>query len=338
MATLRPGNRIRLRGMSLIELMVALGIGMFLIIGALTVFAQSRATYALNESVARLQEASRYFFDVVEPDIRMAHYWGLTTETSLIDGRAQAQHAQSPLSPANDCGRNWTVNLDLAVAGSNNGYVFSCPAYGSAAASADTLVVRRASTAPVTAPAANTLYIASSRADGAVVFEGPASPEDFSAAVSATHELIVNGYYVSRNSSLDSPGNPVPSLRRKHLRNGGATGPAIVDEEVLPGVEDMQIEFGIDTDSEGATGFGVVDRYLGPDEPLLDPSHAAFDEHARILAVRVWLRLRSERPEPGVAETAGYSYADQTTAAFNDGYRRIVVSKTIYLRNAGSSS
>jgi type IV pilus assembly protein PilW len=338
MSTLHPGNRIRLRGMSLIELMVALGIGMFLIIGALTVFAQSRSTYQVNESVARLQEASRYFFDVVEPDIRMAHYWGLTAETSQVDGRAQPQDAQSPLSPANDCGRNWTVNLDAAVAGSNNGYGFSCAAYGSAAAGADTLVVRRASAAPVADPATNTLYIASSRADGGVIFEGPAPPEDFGAAVSATHELIVNGYYVSRNSGLDSPGNAVPSLRRKRLRNGGANGPAIVDEEVLPGVEDLQIEFGIDSDSVDAAGFGVVDRYLAPDDPLLDPSHAAFDEHARILAVRVWLRLRSERPEPGVAETAGFSYADQSTAAFNDGYRRIVVSKTIYLRNAGSSS
>lgn len=338
MATPHFGDRNRPRGMSLIELMVALGIGMFLIIGALTVYAQSRSTYQVNESVARLQENGRYFFDVVEPDIRMSHFWGLTADTSQIDGRAQPHEAPSPLSPANDCGRNWTVNLNRAVEGSNNGYDFSCPAYGRTAAGADTLVVRRASVRLVAAPAANTLYIQSSRANGAALFEGPALPDGFSDSTSAMHELIVNGYYVSENSSLDTETNTVPSLRRKLLRNGGAGGPVIVDEEVLPGVEDLQIEFGVDTDVPGNREFGVVDRYLDPDDPLLDPSHAAFDEHARILAVRVWLRLRSERPEPGVPVDAGYSYADQNIAGINDGYRRIVVSKTVFLRNARGSS
>jgi len=44
------------RGMSLIELLVALAIGGFLIIGAVTLQSQTRKTFSINEQSARLQE------------------------------------------------------------------------------------------------------------------------------------------------------------------------------------------------------------------------------------------------------------------------------------------
>jgi type IV pilus assembly protein PilW len=330
--------------MSLIELMVALGIGTFLIIGALTVHIQSRSTYAINESIARLQENGRYFFDAVEPDIRMARHWGLISEASAIAGRASPTDPTSPLSPENDCGPNWSVNLDDGVSASNGSYGFACPPYGTAASGADTLVVRRASVALIDAPENNTLYIQSSRGAGGALFIGPDIPAPFhretleaSQESSETRELVVNGYYVSTNSSLDAPGNTVPSLRRKLLRQGGANGPVVVDEEVLPGVEDMQIEFGVDTDPFGDADYGNVDRYIHPDDPTLDEADPAFAAHARILAIRVWLRLRSEWPEPGQAGESSFTYADQHATDVNDGYRRIVVSKTIYLRNAAGA-
>ena len=330
--------RYRQRGLSLIELMVALAIGLFLIVGALTVFVQSQSTSQVNDSIARLQENGRYFFDVVEPDIRMARHWGLTTRSSLVAGRAAPNDPVSPLAPANDCGPNWTVNLDEAVTGSNNTYGFTCPPFGYVAPGADTLVVRRAAVTPVDRPEENALYIVSSRAAGATLFRGPTIPGTPDSESSEIRELIVSGYYVSRNSSLDSAGNAVPSLRRKRLRNGGAGGPVVVDEEVLPGVEDMQIEFGVDSDREGDAGYGSVDRYLDPDDPVFDHSHPAYNEHARVLAVRVWLRLRSERPDSGLSENTGFSYADRNTGALNDGFRRIVVSKTIFLRNASTAT
>ncbi len=42
------------QGLSLIELLVALAIGSVLIVGAVYVFSRGRATYSVNESVARL--------------------------------------------------------------------------------------------------------------------------------------------------------------------------------------------------------------------------------------------------------------------------------------------
>jgi type IV pilus assembly protein PilW len=47
-------------GMTLIELMVALAIGAFLMIGAISVFVQSRTTFRVTESVSRLQETARF--------------------------------------------------------------------------------------------------------------------------------------------------------------------------------------------------------------------------------------------------------------------------------------
>ena len=70
-------NRMRSRsqGFSLIELMVALVIGSLLIAGTVFVYVQSRNSYGVNETVARLQETARYAMSVVEPDIRMSSYW-----------------------------------------------------------------------------------------------------------------------------------------------------------------------------------------------------------------------------------------------------------------------
>jgi type IV pilus assembly protein PilW len=327
----------RIGGMTLIELMVALGIGSFLMVGALTVFMQSRTTFRATEAIARLQENGRYVFDVIEPDIRMAHYWGLRTRSFAITGRATPNDAVSTLSPASDCGTNWSVHLDQAVEGSNNSYGFTCGAFGNAVGTADTLVIRRAALDIVAAPVANTIYIQSSRSDNSTLFTGTTVPAGFLADTSETHELVVNGYYVSQNSSLDTAGNPVPSLRRKFLRNGGG-GATIADEEILPGVEDMQIQFGVDTDLEDGVDRGVVDRYVNPDDAILDDTDAAFNPDAEILSVRIWLRIRSERPENGLPDDAGFTYADQNVGPFNDGFRRIVVTKTIYLRNARPAS
>ena len=102
----------------------------------------------------------------------------------------------------------------------------------------------------------------------------------------------MNGYYVSPTSTL---GAGIPSLRRKRLVNG----PQVIDEEVLPGVEDMQVELGVDTDPFGAATRGSINRYVNPGAPMLDPASPLFDPNAQILAVRVWFRIRAEAIENG---------------------------------------
>lgn len=318
--------RERIAGMTLIELMVALAIGAFLMIGAVTVFMQGRTTFRVNESMSRMQENARFALDTLEPDIRMAHYWGLTTRTAKILGRlAVTEDETDPSLGPDTCGINWTVDLDRAIDGTNNDYAWpACAAGGGAQAGADSFVVRRVSEDPVV-PAANTMHVQSARYEDSQVFIGATIPAGYlPPPASQTHRLIVNGYYISAASTNDDVGNPIPSLRRKTL----ITGPAIEDQEILSGVEDMQVQFGIDTDAAGTPERGSVDQYVNPGDPLLDT--------AEILAVRIWLRVRAERRENGFNDTTNYLYADQDFTPTGDDarFRRIVVSKTIYLRNA----
>lgn len=324
----KPVSRRRIAGVTLIELMVALAIGSFLLVGAVTVFVQSRASFRVADSISRMQENARFAFDELEPDVRMAHYWGLTSRTHKIQGRA-GPNEPIAFAVGNDCGPNWAVNLDAEVGGTNNGYAWQCSANGGAQPQADTLVVRRAAEEP-SAAAENTLQIQSAPVQDSRLFVGDALPAGYTAAGSQTHRLVVNGYYVSPTSSLSTPGNAVPSLRRKTL----VPGPRIEDREVLPGVEDMQVQLGVDTDAVGSPNRGTVNRYVNPGDPVLDPSASAYLPDAEVLAVRIWLRLRTEEPETGFTDTASYSYADRNDPPPEDGYRRIVVSRTIYIRNA----
>jgi len=341
-------------GMTLIELMVALAIGMFLMLGAVTVFVQGRSTFRTTESVSRVQENARFALDTIESDIRMAQYWGLTNRTDSIIGRA----TEAPLdttTPAtlDDCGANWPIDLDTAVAATNNGYNWACagdnadvgtPAIPAslgppptaaipATPGSDSFVVRRVAENGLTSGEVNTIsaaspgtvFVQTSRDEGRI-FTGN-TPADFTASVQELHQLVVNGYYVSRQSTTSFPPDAsgtqqnVPSLRMRTLVAGGV----IQDREVIPGVEDMQIQFGIDTDPPGAPDRGAIDRYVNPGDALLGTSV--------VLAVRVWLRVRAERIEVGFVDRTTYNYADEN-ATYNDNFRRVVVSKTIYLRNA----
>ena len=326
-------------GLTLVELVVAMAIGSFLVVGAITVFNQGQAAFRVNESSARLQENARLALAILESDVRMAGYFGLTSRASVIVNKASAtEPIPADLAVRNDCGQNWAIDLDAPVSGANNGFDWgTCEPYGRANADADTFVVRRASEAPTPADElrAGTLYLQSARYGVGLIFTS-GSPMDYSLPPpgSRSFRLVTRGYYISEHSSLDEPGNPVPSLRVKTLA-GGSRGPGIVDREVLPGVEDLQVQFGVDTDPVGHAGRGSINRYVNPGDPIIDPNTSAYLPEARVLTVRVWLRLRAELPEQGFVDTREYVYADQLHPAMNDRFRRLVVTRTIRLRNAG---
>ncbi len=62
------------RGFSMVELLIALVIGLFLIGGILQAFLSSNHTYLLNESLAKTQENGRFSLEFVSRDIRSAGY------------------------------------------------------------------------------------------------------------------------------------------------------------------------------------------------------------------------------------------------------------------------
>jgi type IV pilus assembly protein PilW len=325
------------RGVGLIELMVAMLIGLFLILGAVTVFNQSRNTYRASEGVARLQETARLAMDVIESDIRMANYWGMNNRADYIVNRAgpsqpppaefNAQQ-QTNVSLCGTAASNWVINLDEYLGGSNNSYGLQCAA-SNYQAGTDVVFIRRANEARPLALDPNRVYLQTSRIQGTLFVPNPACtiptdpnciPAAYLPPASESRELEARAYYVSSQSTLR---NDVPSLRRKRFAsvNAAIATNAVLDEEIVSGVEDLQVRLGIDTD-----GDSNIDQYV---EPGGVPGTAA------VVSVTVWLRVRAEDRDFGHRDETAYQYADMA-AAFtpNDNYRRILVSKTIHIRNS----
>jgi type IV pilus assembly protein PilW len=327
-------------GLGLIELLVALVIGLVLVVGAVTLHQRSSAVARTAETVARLQEVARLAFDVLEADVRMAGFWGLHNRADFIVNRAASGTSlPAPFTATQGAridlcggtGSNWAIDLDAYIDGSNNAYGWPCAAVGGAAAGSDTLVVRRAAADRLSSLEADRIFVQSSRLEGAL-FVAAASclsatdpaciPALYWPATSQSRELVVHAYYVSQQSTQRAD---LPALRRKSFGNvnAGAVANAISDEEIVAGVEDLQVRFGVDSD-----GDANVDMYADP---------GAVPAGASVMSATFWLRIRAEEREVGFVDGVAYQYADMTAPlTLGDNYRRLVVAKTIQLRNARS--
>ncbi len=365
-------NNHRMRGLSLVELMVALVLGSVLIGGALFMYSEGRGAFTVNERMSALQDASRYVIALLEPDIELAGYYGLTGAAESVrfvsggdPGNVVAMPARlrqrrllaadpQPTALANlgasahVCGLNYAVDVTLPIEGSDDAYLSgpdataACDPVGGARAGTDTLTVRRVATQPSN-PQAGRLQIYAprlrSRSAHFMFVDGtaPGAVNDDN----RVHDFVVRKYYISQNS-VGRPG--FPSLRVKTLTRVNGE-PAFTDQEVMPGIEDLQVQFGIDTgdyNNDGAidAGWDVnrddipeadgrATRYVDPDFPNL--------ARYQVVAVRFWLRVRSDQPEPGFDDQRPYNYANiptYTPQGAERQFRRVLVSRTVALRNS----
>jgi type IV pilus assembly protein PilW len=315
--------------MSLTETLVALAIGTLMIAGAATGYAKARDAYAALEANARLQETARYAMALIEADVRMAGFWGLTN-------RAESVTASASLAfPARCGGAAWVTDTLRFIDGSNNAWLPApnCAALsGGAQPGTDVLVVRRASagritpqSATVAAPNRDRVLVVTDRVRGQVFV-----PQDLSnvippgyatfddpgqAPLADTRVLIVHAYYISASSSAAAG---YPALRRKTL----TAGPDIGDEEIIAGVEDLQFQVGVDTNADWQ-----ADAFVNP---------GTVPATAKPVSVRIWLRLRAQERDNAFTDDRATTYADRTVDASGDHFRRLLVTKTLQLRNSGS--
>jgi type IV pilus assembly protein PilW len=75
------------RGFSLVELMIAVALGIFLTGGMIALFVNSNQTYRVQENLSRLQENGHFATNFLTQDIRMADYWGCLTSSVVITNR-----------------------------------------------------------------------------------------------------------------------------------------------------------------------------------------------------------------------------------------------------------
>jgi type IV pilus assembly protein PilW len=338
------------RGMSMIELLVAMAIGGFLIIGAVTLQSNTRKTFTINEQNARLQETARYVLSVMEPEIQLAGLYGYSnnpTTVKLVLGENEfyaSDLRQSKAAPAdlpsafNDCGDNFVVDVAATVQADDDDYSLACgPAGGGHNGVSDTLTLRRAGLFKVDAPTGNSLQLFTNRKIpmDQRMFVGADVPDYDGALVDEEKEIrdmVIQTYYISQNSD-SRPGMPALRLLRF------VDGPAWDDQEVIRGIEDIQVEFGVDP-GEDQDGDGVPDdiaadgmadivngealRYVKPDNAVI--------LSGQVVAVRIWVRVRAEQPERGFTDNRTYTYGTTVFNA-NDSFRRVLMSRTIFLRN-----
>jgi type IV pilus assembly protein PilW len=319
------GNRSK--GFSLVELMIALLIGLIMVSGALTLYVKTKDNYNVLDTTSQLQESGRYAMSVMEDDARMASFWGLTNNAASFTTGATA------IPVSGSCGTNWATDIGDFIGGMNETYGLTCAAFGNGAQpNTDVLIVRRASAQRIAQTNAAVqawqgwAMVATSRSAGALfvadntLLAGYDNPDVAGQApVNDTRPLVVDAYYISKDSSL---GTGYPSLRVQSL----GSGPSVTDTEVMAGVEDLQVQFGLDNNAYPVqlTDPRVANVYVDA---------GAVPAGAMVVSLRIWLRVRARQPDMGFIDGRTYTYADENAAAPGDHFHRFVIERTIQLRN-----
>jgi type IV pilus assembly protein PilW len=119
----------RQRGFSLVEILVALTISVFLISGVVQLFISSRQTYRYHNALSRIEENGRFALEVMARDIRMAGHYGCLPAALITNPGAGAFRNQlntpnnyiwnfaQPIQGSRHIGGNWEPEdpLDASI-------------------------------------------------------------------------------------------------------------------------------------------------------------------------------------------------------------------------------
>lgn len=296
-------------GFSLIELMVALTIGLMIVAAMLANLQSSSASTRTNARVSEYQTNGRFATDFLRREIQHAGFAGVSwSNLSQLGATGTTDYG---------CGVGFAANFTQPIWGANDSNPFASSCIPSTNyARGDILVLRRAGLDPIptsTTLAANTLYFRSEYLQGQV-FVGPTRPTNLQTPV-YDYLLSTDVYYISpwTGSSTESP--MVPALYRMTL-GPGATTPTMSAQLIASGIENMQVQYGV------ATEAGT--RYY-------DAQSIAASDWNNVVAIRLWLLARSTTAEPNYTNTASYTMGDQTITA-SDSFQRQVFPLVVQVR------
>lgn len=272
-------------GMSLVELMIALVIGLILMLGVTQVFIASHAASRLSEGVARAQENGRFALDFLERDIRMAGHMGCVNDQAhFVYGENQPKNnltaatgSGSPLDfsvsiqgyEAPDTGPNNTLNvgagsLPAGLPASISGLT-PAPLPGS-----DILVLRFLAPegVPVTAINGQVLSVDATRWTR-LTEGGVAAPTlfgiancnyaDIFAGTTSSGQITGTTVDFSRYAPQPEPTMVYRAESMVYYIGNGTNGPGLrraransagaysINEELVEGIENLQLMYGLDT-------------------------------------------------------------------------------------------
>lgn len=351
MQHLAPNNHRIPFGFSLVELLVAMAIGLVLVAGVATVAVNTGRSHRQITQVSEQLENGRYAMEVVREDLRHAGFFGEFYAFPTL-----------PAALPNPCDSSTANLIDgfrIAVQGydSPSTSPLTCIVNANFSPGTDILVVRRVSTTPITnlppcsagddsCLKAGRLYLQTRSRDfvlavcssdsactgtdstGTALTGTPAAvfslTQKDGSTLATIRSVEVHIYFI--RPWTESPGDGVPTLARVILTDGG-TSPAMTTEPLIPGIESMQIQYGLDN---GASGGTPADG--SPDEYVTNPANV--NEWSNVVAVNVNVLVRQ------TAATGGYT--DATTYDLGEGgvtpggaYQRHLYSGVVRLVNVG---
>ncbi|MBT8109638.1 MAG: PilW family protein [Gammaproteobacteria bacterium] len=314
--------------MTLVEVMIAMLLGVFLMGGVLQVFASSRQTYRVHEATSRMQENGRMALEVLSRDIRMADFWGCASDpgnfvnnldetgTGYVDFLSGGIEGTDGASGAPD---------SLTLRGGIDSGITVQPPYGPQAS------------ANIKVPAGNGLE------QDDIVFVADCSAGDIFQITNAnpdTSGTVVHntGSGDPGNFNVTNPGCPGANAHclskvygsdasmmltqeiNYEIKAGSEGQPALFrnDLEFLDGIENLQILYGHDTDGSGTA------NYYAPADPLVDM--------ADVISIRFAVVVRSYDDNLTGGLTQNYNLFGTTIAAPDNRLRQVYTS-TVAVRN-----
>jgi prepilin-type N-terminal cleavage/methylation domain-containing protein len=318
------------RGLSLIEVMIAITLSLILMAGLIQFFIGNKQSLQVQQAINGLQENGRYAMRVVTDSLHMADHWG-GVEANLVSGTPA-------VAGIGGCDAAWILNVAEGIRGFEGAAAVPMPAGCVAAAdyqpNTDAFVVRHAGGTYFPGATANATGNNGIWVNTRVGFNSTLST---GTAVSAVDEnglyhypYQVSLYYIrpcsnpagANCAATDDGGNPIPTLVRLNL-----DGNQLTEQALVSGVEQMQIEYGVDTNADNDANFYASAAAVGA------------TQWARVVSARISLVVRGEQrgtltDTTTYAMPGGFNY---TPAANDQMYARKVFTRIVQIRNRSRS-
>jgi type IV pilus assembly protein PilW len=339
----------RSRGFTLVEILVALALGVLILLALTVLFSRNTGNQSELERTVRQVESARFALDTLSEDVMHAGYFGEFDPDTLvkIPGAYDVPiNYQTPDPCATDpASQGWKTHG--LPAPPNDRIQIPVPAQGIAAATAvaclanrragtEAVVVRRADTGPPTtlaASKADNLYIQISRcativepgirADAGTSASFTLRLPDCATANPSLRRLSQRTYFVADCNDC-AANDGIPTLKRVEMVDG-----ALRTLSIAEGVENLQLEYGLDTNDDGqpdnfvTAGSGVING-------------VAPNQWQNVVAVRLHVLARSSQPTSGYSDVRTYQVGPAVTVtAPSDGFKRTLVTSSVRLNNVG---
>lgn len=321
----RPAHQ-SVKGFSLVELMVALAIGLILMASLALLFANSSHSGNEIEKSIRQIENGRYALELLNEDVSMAGYYGETSSHGVT------------LTTVSPCattlaGLGWNntaLTAPVPITGFNATEAAALACLSDRKANTPALVLRRVNpTAVAPGTATNgSFYLQTSRCatdPNATRFILSTTASDFTlrglacTSINTVQRYITRVYYIANcnECGLDN----VPTLKRAELQ-----ADQIVISPLAEGIDDIGYDFAFDTNGDGNPNIYLTG--------LSGTAGAADNDWQNVVGVRINLLSRSTEPSPGFTDGKTYSLGlTGTRGPFTDRYKRRAYTVTSRLSN-----